>query len=148
MKNVILFLSIVLAGLLFPIYAFADDLSASDFLSQVLEFIKAFGGLSTVAKISGAVLLIIGSMKVSFLKTYWDMLGSAKAFVGPVLGLIIGVISMSPITLSGLAAYLFAGAGAIILHELLDAVKALPGIGSVYVSIIDFIKKILPGAVK
>lgn len=147
MKTILLLLSIVLAALLFPALAVADsiDVLPSDFLAQVLEFIKTFGGLPSVAKISGVILLLIASMKVSVIRSYvWDRLGAFKAFAAPTLGLIAGVISLETITLPGLATYLFAGAGAIILHEILDAVKSIPGIGAIYVSIIDFIKKILP----
>jgi len=126
------------------------DLPVGDFLSQIMNFIQSFGGLSLVLKISGAVLLIIASFKVSILNKYvWSKLGSFQAYAAPVLGLLVGVLGLgtggAPITLGAVLTYLAAGAGAIPLHELLDTLKAIPGLGSVYVSIITAIESVLGG---
>lgn len=119
--------------------------STSDFLSQVFNLISQFGGLSWAARIAAMVLLLIASMKVSFLAPVWAKLGEAQVFMAPLLGIIAGVVSMKPFSWAGLLAYLGAGAGAIMLHEILDGVKVIPGLGSMYVAAINFFEGILGG---
>ena len=131
-------------------YAFAQDVAPVDFFTQVLTAIKTFGGLSWVLKISSIVTLLIASMKVSFLNQYlWTKLGAAQAWVAPILGLIAGILSLmsggQPLSIAALLAYLSAGSGAIILHELLDSLKALPGLGAIYVAAINVIENVLGG---
>lgn len=125
-------------------------LSGSDFLSQVFAYVKGLGGISFMLKISGLITLIIASMKVSFLNNLiWSKFGNFKAFVAPLLSLIIGVISLGAggahITFAAIGAYLFSGGGAVILHEILDTLKAIPGIGPVYVSFINWVSSSLGG---
>lgn len=132
------------------IIAFAQDAVApQDFLSQVLKFIQSWGGIPMMAKVAGVILLLVASMKVSFLKPYWDKLGSLQAWVAPILGLIAGILGLgsggAPITLASIFAYMSAGAGAVVLHELLDTVKAVPGIGPLWVSVIAIIESSLGG---
>jgi hypothetical protein len=128
----------------------ADTVSTSDFMTQVLAAIKSFGGLSWVLKIAAIVTLILASMKVSILNTYvWSKLGNFKTWAAPLLGLIAGVLSLSQgtagISLAALTAYVGAGSGAILLHELLDTVKAIPGIGPKWVELITVIETYLGG---
>ena len=125
------------------------ELPLDQFLAQVMAAIKALGGLPWALKIASIVLLIIASMKVAVVRNLiWDRLGAAKAFVAPVLGLIVGLLSMAAegnVTVAGVFAYLFAGAGALAIHELLDAVKGIPGIGQKYIQVCEFISKIFGG---
>lgn len=121
------------------------DVPASDFFSAILELIKSFGGMSWAVKIATVVALIISSMKVSFLRPLWEKLGKGKAVLAPLLGLIAGVLSLSSsgqLTLSGVLAYMFVGAGALMVHELLDLLKGIPGLGALWVGLIDLIMKI------
>jgi len=140
------FFAVLLFLVALPVRALADDgadVPVDQFLAQVFELIKSFGGMSWTLKIAGIVLLVIASMKVSFLRPLWDKLGQWKAFAAPMLGLLAGILSLQPITLTGVVAYLFAGAGAIVLHELLDAVKAMPWVGAMFKSIIELVQKLL-----
>jgi len=116
-----------------------------DFLSQVLEYIKAFGGLETVLKISGGIAIIISSMKVTFSKQLlWDKLGAAQAWLAPALGLLVGILSMgTALTLASALAYVGSGAGAILFHELLDTLKVAPVIGDTIVKVIAVIQALL-----
>lgn len=121
-----------------------------NFLAQVLETVHALGGLPWAGKIASVVLLIIAAFKVSVLNDLvWSKLGAFKAVAAPVLGLVAGVLmlSVSPggITVAGLLAYVGAGAGAVLLHELLDMVKAIPGIGPLWVTVIGVIEGALGG---
>lgn len=143
-----------LSMMLFAVFAFAQDTvpapaeTIEGFFSQTLTFIKQFGGLPWVLKIAGISAILISTLKVSTIRELtWDKLGNAKVWAAPVLGLIFGVLSLGTnLTLASALAYISAGAGAIILHELLDSIKAIPGIGSIWVSIIDVIKSLLGGA--
>ena len=131
-------------------YAFAQDVVApQDFLAQVLQVIKDFGGLSMMAKIASIVMIVISSMKVSFLSPYWAKLGNLQAWLAPVLGLVAGLLMVASgsgsLTWASAMAYALSGAGAIMLHNLLDLVKAIPGLGPIYVSVIDIIESRLGG---
>jgi hypothetical protein len=132
-----------------PVEVVQDEkVSSEDFLQQVLSVIKSFGGLPMVLQISSIIMLIISSMKNSLLRELlWDKLGDGlKPWIAPLLGLIaglLGVASEGPVTFASVFAYMSAGAGAIILHELLGTLKAMPGIGPVYLSIIDIIQRAL-----
>ena len=140
-----MFKRLFLFGISFPVLAFAadGDLPIGDFLSQVMATLQSLGGLSFALKMSAIILLVLASMKVSILRPFWDKLGSFKALAAPFLSLVSGVIILSTqgqLTFPAVIAYLFAGSGALVMHELLDAVKAIPGIGGMYVAIIDFIQ--------
>lgn len=128
-----------------------DEIPVQTFAGQVLEAIGQFGGLPWVGKIALLITLIIGSMKVTALRQLiWDKLGAAKAWLAPILGLILGVLTLMQgghLTLAGVLAWVSAGAGALILHELLDSIKKIPGIGAAWVGFIDLIMSYL-GAVK
>lgn len=132
-------------------YALADEavVAPQDFFAQMLEAIRAFGGLSMMAKISTVIMVIVSSMKVTFLRELlWSKLGAAQAWVAPLLGLIAGILGLGndgQISLASVMAYVAAGAGAVILHELLDSVKAIPGIGEIYISLIKIVQGFLGG---
>lgn len=151
MKSIKLFYASFFGLCLFmvPLYAYCQvsPVSPGDFFNQVLVAIQAMGGLAGLAKVSSVIVLIIASMKVTAINSiFWDKLGAFKAWLAPILGIIAGVLLLHPLTLPGVVAYLFAGGGAVALHELLDSVKAIPGLGSVYVFIIDGIEEFLnPG---
>ena len=140
------------ALILLPMLALAQasEIQAADFLAQVLEAVKGFGGLSWVAKVASIVMLLLASMKVSFLnKMLWSKLGKYQAAAAPLLGLAGGLLSAGMAgklpSLAEAMAYLGAGAGAIILHEILDMVKVIPGIGAMWVSAINVIESVLGG---
>lgn len=128
----------------------APELQPGDFLMQVVDVIKQLGGMSTMMKISAILMIIVASMKVSFLnQLVWSKLGAAKVFVAPVLALVAGLLGLGaggvPITGPLVVAYLFAGGGAVFLHQVLDSLKELPGIGQLYISLIDFVSGLLKG---
>jgi len=149
MKKLILMLTVLLGGVVSLAQVAPVD-PAADFLSQVSAAVQAFGGMSTLLKIASIVGLVIASLKVSALNDMiWSKLGALQAWLAPVLGLVYGLVSMAakgqPLTVAAVFAYLTAGAGAVVLHELLDTVKAIPGIGTVYVALINMIESALGG---
>lgn len=121
----------------------------SAFLDQVLQVVTSLGGLGWVAKVAGAITMLISSMKISWLDDLvWKKLGNGQAWVAPLLGLIGGVAAMAgqgQLTWPGIVAYVGAGSGALLLHELLDSVKALPGLGPIWVEVIAYIESRLGG---
>ena len=123
-------------------------MSLDQFLALVLEKMKGFGGIPWTLKIAAILMILLGTLKVSFARPVWDKLGPYKALAAPVLSLLIGIISLGAnpnqmITGPGVVAYLFAGAGAIVLHELIDAIKSIPGIGPTYLNILVFMQTFL-----
>lgn len=153
MKNAFRIVTLAFSMMLFTIIVFAQETvplpveTVDGFFTQVLTFVKQFGGLPWVLKVAGIAAILISTLKVSVLRELiWEKLGNAKAWAAPLLGLIFGITSLgSDLTWASALAYMSAGAGAIILHELLDSVKTAPGIGSVWLSIIEVIQKILGG---
>lgn len=124
----------------------APSLPVGDFLSQVFEVVKNLGGLSWGAKIIALITLAISSLKVSALEEkVWDKLGAAKVLVAPVLGLIVGLISLPSLSGPAVIAYLMAGAGSIILHQILKAIQDMPFVGAKIKIGIYFISKLLGG---
>ena len=138
-------------GLVFlPLFVFAQaaELPAVDFFTQLMETVKGFGGFTGVGKISAVIVLLIASMKVSFLnQMLWSKLGKIQAAVAPVLGLIGGILMAGmngklPTPAEAMV-YISAGVGAIFLHEVLDLIKMTPGIGPMWVSLINLIEGFL-----
>jgi hypothetical protein len=146
--------SLILSAFIVSSFCFGQtvsvEVSPQDFLTQVLEAIKNFGGVSTMLKISSIILLIVSSMKVSFLNDLiWSKLGSFKVYAAPVLGLIAGLLGLGnagSVTLASVLAYVAAGGGAVFLHEILDTVKLIPGIGPQYVKLIEVVELLLGGS--
>jgi hypothetical protein len=134
-----------------PVPPVVPDLPVASFLEQVFAAVKDFGGLSWGLKVIAVCTLLIASMKVSVLKPLWDKLGAFKVLAAPVLALVMGVVSLSTgavdgkITGAALMAWAMAGGGAIILHQLLDAIKELPMVGPKYDAWIDLAKGFLGG---
>jgi hypothetical protein len=129
------------------------SLSLDDFLAQVLAAVQKFGGLSVLLKVSAVILLLVASMKVSFLnQLIWSKLGAFQSAVAPLLGIIAGLFGLfgggAPVTLASVFAYFLSGVGAVGLHEFLDDVKAIPGIGAGYIAVINAIESILGGGEK
>lgn len=147
-----IFALLALAFMVFSVFGQTPappEVPPMDFLAQVLEYVKQFGGLPWVLKIAGIITILLASMKVTFLNNLiWAKLGKAKAWAAPVLGLILGVLSLTSsgqLSLAGILAYISAGAGAVILHELLDTIKGIPGLGPVWVEVINVISSFLGG---
>ena len=127
----------------------AGSIDNNTFMADVLLSVQSVGGLAVAMKIALAIMLLIGTMKVTSLDDmFWGKLGKFQAFAAPILGLILGILVLGyqgHITVPALFAYIGAGGGAILFHELLDAVKGIPGLGTVYVGIITFIEGALGG---
>jgi hypothetical protein len=126
-------------------YAQAANVPVSDWVLQLWGVIKEFigGGVSWQVKVAGILALIMTSMRVTFIyDLFWAKLGALTPWVGPALGLVLGVLNalIGGGHWSDVWSYVTAGAGAIIIHDLLDLVKLIPGIGPMWVNLINIIE--------
>jgi len=131
-----------------PLLAFAQDMQPADFLVQVFEAVKAFGGLPWAGKVMSICAILVASMKVSMLRDLvWNKLGGFKVLAAPIFAMIGGSMSLwlenAAPTKAQLMAYFLAGAGAILIKNVLDGVKQLPAIGEAYVKWIEIIESAL-----
>jgi len=122
----------------------------ADFLHQVITVLRGMGGLSAVGKLSALIVLLIASTKVGALNDLvWSRLGKSQAWVAPFLGLAAGVAGLgtggASVTPALVFIYLVAGGGAVFLHELLDSLKGVPGVGKVYKAAIEMADTALGG---
>jgi hypothetical protein len=126
-----------------------DTITLAEFLAQVMRTSETIGGLPTLLKVSAVITLLVSSLKVTALRgLIWERLGAGQVLVAPALGLIAGLVGLGtagPVTLPVVLTYVMAGGGAVFLHELLDAMKALPGLGVAYIRAIEAIQRALGG---
>lgn len=129
---------------LVPLFAWAQEVSLGDWLTQTFAAIKALGGTTWVAKVAAITAIITGSMKVTLLKELiWNKLKGFQILVAPTLAMIGGVVSLwasgATPTWSQISAYMLAGFGAVLLKDLLENLKQMPGIGDGVKKAIDSI---------
>ena len=109
------------------------------FLSQVGTFIESCGGMGAWTCAAGAIMLVIASFKCSYFAPAWEKLGNFKTYVPLLLALVAGLIQLKAedkFSAAGVFSWLTVGAGAAILHDLLDGVKSIPGLSAIYKTII------------
>lgn len=144
MKKALPIFAALCALSLFAFTVMAQETDVLTLFTQVTDLIKQWGGYSWQLKVGGAIAVLISFMKTSFMKPIWDKLGDFKFWLGPALGLVTGLLTLQgDLTWAAALAYLQAGAGAVLVHELLDLVKKIPGIGAVWLSLIEVIKSLL-----
>lgn len=114
----------------------------NDLFAQLWALIQAFPSLPAAGKISGIILLLISLIKSSLVAPLWEKLGSWKVVIAPALGLVAGVLAIHPLSFASLWQGLLGGVLAMGLHQLLDAIKVIPGIGPVYLKVIDVLETI------
>ncbi len=141
MKQIIFFL-ITFTG----IAAFAQDADSSFISSLVAWVTNLWSDAPTLGKVTSGIVLLISTMKVSFLKPLWDKLKEKQEWLAPVLGLVGAIATLFingefsfELLLTGLAG----GALAPYVHDLLDYLKAIPGLGKVWLTVIEIFKKVL-----
>jgi uncharacterized membrane protein HdeD (DUF308 family) len=117
------------------------DLTA--LLASIMDLWHSFPSLPIAGKIAGCLVILIGLVKSSLLKPLWDKCGPWKALVAPAIGLIVSILSISPMSWAGVLQGLAGGVLAVGISQLMDAVKLMPGVGPTWVSIINVIEKLL-----
>lgn len=155
MKKSLAYISALMLTLFLPFMAFAQATTPvvvadpnSDFFTQLTTFIAQWGGLSSMAKVAGGCLLLIALLKTSFLSNVWQKVPALiQTLTAPILGILAGLIAQGgTMTWATASAYALSGAGAVFLHEILDGVKTIPGLGAIYVTIITLAEGLLGGA--
>jgi len=129
-----------------PIVAFAEEAEVGfDVLAgMLLKIVTDWKTLGWSAGVVALLTLIVSTMKNSVLRgLIWDKLGWAKVFVAPVLGIAMFLIGMQSFSWGAVLLGFTSGVGAIALHQLLDGLKAIPGLGSGFVKLIDFLGGLL-----
>lgn len=129
----------------------SSSITTDQFIADAITAVGQFGqaGMPVGLKIALITLMIIALMKVSVLSSFWAKLGNFQAILSPILAIAIGYIFYSngaPFQWSTTLAFFASGVGATGLHEVLDMIKAIPGLGSAYVSIINLIEGALGGS--
>lgn len=133
----------------------APVLSVGDALADVVMAVQQMGGLQGWLKIMCGILIFVAICKVSadgkvpLLSSIWPAFGKFGAILPLILSLIVGLVSLGSggsISFAGVMTFLAAGGGgSIALHQLLDMIKEIPGLGSVYVSAINILEGALGG---
>jgi hypothetical protein len=108
-------------------------------IAQFVELFKNWSLLSVQMKVASVLVILVGLVKNSALSPLFDKLGKFKALVAPLLMLIAAFMYVQPFTLATAIAAITTGVAAGYFHQVLDMVKAIPGLGPVYVKIIEFI---------
>lgn len=136
-----------LACMSLSIFAQGDVIQPGEWLSQLFDLIAHAKGLGLLALLSGIVTLLISALKVSIFQGFWNKLGKFKTFLAPVLGLALAILvsGTQGFTWQTILLAITTGAGAIALHELLDALKAVPGLSPIFRVIIELFEALLGG---
>jgi hypothetical protein len=146
MKKLLWFLPLVLLVPLFAYAQAADPVPVTDWLGQLLTTVKDFlsSSMTWQVKLAALIALIVSSMNVTLLKSWvWDKLGNFKIWLAPALGLVAGVLNaLNGGSWGDVWQYVAAGGGAVFVHEILDLVKLIPGIGSMWINLINMIENI------
>lgn len=112
-------------------------------VEQLVELFKNWEVISSQMKIAMILVMIIGVVKNSAFESYFKFFGKWKPVVAPTLSLIVAFLFVQPFTLATALAAITTGVAAGFLSQILDALKTIPGLGSVYVTLIDIIGKLL-----
>lgn len=130
----------------------ADSMSTWKFVQLAIAQSEQFGSFPWATKIASLMLLLIASFKVSrggwvpILSKLWPQEDGKKPIVVLMASLVLGVLmtgASGQITMARVLTYIGAGAGSILLHEIIDKLKLIPGLGPVYVSTIKLIESLL-----
>lgn len=116
------------------------------YLTQIWNLIGSFGQLPFLLKMSAIVMLLVNSLKIPFFAPLWDKLGKFKLAAPAFFSIVLGFIDLAmqgKLSLSGLAAYFFAGVGAPMLYEFLEIVKEIPGVNPLLQAVIAFVENLL-----
>lgn len=118
-----------------------------DTLTHLFQAIGDLKGLGFQGLLIAFVTLLVSAMKLSALRPLWDKLGAWQTATAPFLSLVLVAISTATpgiaFSWQAVAVAVTTGAGAIALHELLDALKKAPGLGPILGTLIGLAQSIL-----
>lgn len=117
-------------------------------VAQAMDALKDFDLLAAHMKVAVVLTILISAVKLSMLRPLWDKLGGFKVLVAPALSLALALVQAlggQPLTKVAVLNALVIGAGAVALHEFLDALKGVPVVQDKFGPVIDLVKKLLSG---
>jgi hypothetical protein len=134
----------------------ATVLPDGNIFGAVWKLVSGWGGLDYMVKVNAIVTILVSSMKVSFLKPFWDKIKKIKiTYKGVVqyidaqiyfvafLHIALGIITQGNYTFPAILAYVFIGGGSVYFHEITEGLKNVPIVGTVLAWIETIAKYIL-----
>ena len=116
-----------------------------DFFFRAYLFFNGWGGLGQWLKAATTITLVVSTIKITPLnRLLWSPLGQYQTWVGPVVGLLAGFITQHA-NHEAIFVYVTAGMGSAYIHAILDMIKLIPGIGPMWVVLIDAVEAFLGG---
>jgi hypothetical protein len=119
------------------------------FVDQLYAVLQNFGALSPLLKASAILTLLISAWKVSAFQWMWSQLGKFQSFMAPLLMtaavIVQSLIKSGSVNWSSVGTAIVIGLTSIGFHELLCALKSFPGIGPLFVKVIDVVEAFLGG---
>ena len=124
------------------------EMQVGQWVGDLFQVVGSLKGMSVQASMIAVITLLVSSMKVTvFRQLVWDKLGGAKVLAAPVLSLLMVVIGAlatgQKFSFGVLLVALTTGAGALALHEVLDAVKEMKFVKPWMKPAIEWISKTL-----
>lgn len=143
-------LPVAAIAILVPFLAFAQAAAPVDigtWIGQLASTISQFvsSNVTWQVKAAAVIALIISSMNVTVLNQWvWQKIPSSlQIWFAPLLGLVAGILGvLNGGSWSDVLPYVVAGGGAVFVHELLSMIAAIPGLGPMWVSLINIIENI------
>lgn len=124
------------------------EVPINEIISGMLKAIGDWRAIGWQAGLAASIAVLISTMKNSLLRAWiWDKLGWWKVFVAPVLAMVAVLIFVKPFDMKAVMLALTTGAGAIAIHQFLDALKNAPFIKPWMTPILDFLAKLLKSPV-
>ena len=143
-KFLVLFSMLIYSVSLFAQVVPTEELPVDKLFEMLLGLVTSWKTMGTPVKITAIIFLLIATMKNSFARKYvWDKLGWAKILVAPVLSMIAFAVTISPFNLKTVVLALVFGAGASYLANVVKAIREIPGLGTVWVQVMDWIGNLL-----
>lgn len=125
-----------------------SDPTPGTVLQDFFGVIGNLKGMKWQMAVASIITVLISTLKVSAWRPLWDKLGWFKGFLAPTLSvgsIVLIAWGTGQLSWGTLLVAITTGAGAVALHELLDAFKGIPGIGKVWVAIIEILGKLFGG---
>jgi hypothetical protein len=121
------------------------EVPITNIFQDALKAIGDWKALGWQAGIAGILTVLISTMKNSLLRgLIWDKLPTmAKLLVAPVLALLAFFLGLGKLDGATILMAITTGAASVYIHQLLDAVKEIPGVGPKYQWLIDLLAKLL-----
>jgi len=120
------------------------EVPIAEVIAQATKVVADWKDMGWKAGLLALITLLLSTLKVSFLRAFlWDKLGDLKVFVAPMLGMAAVFLSMQEFSWAGALVGFTTGMGAIALHQMLDALKNRPKLGSIPRMIVNFLSSIL-----